>query len=265
MQNRYTADLGDFGKYGLLRALCSAEDEGQRLKPGVVWYLVPDESHNSDGRFIQYLEPSAKNDRVFRQCDPELYDVLKTIIQNNERRISSIQNSGILPPETVFYDIPLTFDGMSGPAARKKRMAYRNGWVQGAISVTEKCDLVFLDPDNGLEVGTKRHAKRGPKYTFYDEIEPYWQRNQSLVIYQHTGRQGSAEKQIGKRFAQINGLIEHDHVFALLYHRGNGRAFIVVASENHQGILFKRAERFVRGPWSQHFELLMMDERMKCK
>ena len=51
MQNRYTGDIGDFGKLGLLRAL-----QASGLTVGVNWYLVPDENHNSDGRHVQYLE-----------------------------------------------------------------------------------------------------------------------------------------------------------------------------------------------------------------
>ena len=43
MQNRYTGDIGDFGKLGLLRVL---QESG--LTIGVNWYLVPDENHNSD-------------------------------------------------------------------------------------------------------------------------------------------------------------------------------------------------------------------------
>ncbi len=46
MQDRYTADIGDFGKYGLLRALCSPVDDGSNAWLGLVWYLVPDESLN---------------------------------------------------------------------------------------------------------------------------------------------------------------------------------------------------------------------------
>ena len=49
MQNRYTGDIGDFGKLGLLRVLHSAG-----LSIGVNWYLTPDETHNGDGRHIAY-------------------------------------------------------------------------------------------------------------------------------------------------------------------------------------------------------------------
>ena len=44
MQDRYVGDVGDFGKYGLLRALCGGD-----LTLGVVWYLYPDEEANNDG------------------------------------------------------------------------------------------------------------------------------------------------------------------------------------------------------------------------
>ena len=45
MQNRYTGDIGDFGKLGLLRVL---QDAGFSI--GVNWYLTPDENHNQDGK-----------------------------------------------------------------------------------------------------------------------------------------------------------------------------------------------------------------------
>ena len=45
MQNRYAGDVGDFGKYGLLRTLCR---EPPLLSLGVVWYLVSDEQGDQD-------------------------------------------------------------------------------------------------------------------------------------------------------------------------------------------------------------------------
>ena len=43
MQDRFVGDIGDFGKYGLLRTLAGIEpkaEPGYRL--GVVWYLRPE-------------------------------------------------------------------------------------------------------------------------------------------------------------------------------------------------------------------------------
>ncbi len=259
MQNRYVSDFGDFGKYGLLRALCRSNDSGSpELSLGVVWYLVPDESHNADGKFIRYLEPSQKNDRRFRQCDPELYTALADIIRKKDRNVSSIRKCSILPHSTVFYEEPLTFDGMpaNSPGARRKRTAYRNGWLQGALSATKDCDVIFVDPDNGLEAGTKRHQKLGPKYVFFDELEPYCKRGQSLIIYHHTSRRGTAEEQVRERLAQIDERLNNSSPFALLYHRGNSRAFLIVPSEKHKSILTEKVEQFMQGPWSQHFTVI---------
>ena len=51
MQDRYTGDIGDFSKLGVLRALQNAG-----LSIGLNWYLTPDETHNSDGRHVNYLD-----------------------------------------------------------------------------------------------------------------------------------------------------------------------------------------------------------------
>ena len=79
LQNRYVGDLGDFGKYGLLKALC-----GDTLKLGVNWYLIPDESHN--GKHTAYLKSTHKDSTAYRSCDPELYDSLRKIVFINKCR-----------------------------------------------------------------------------------------------------------------------------------------------------------------------------------
>ena len=85
MQNRYTGDIGDFGKVGLLRRLSS------RLSIGVNWYLIPDESHNGDGQHIDYLTKSA-----FQTCDPPLFDALAQIIASNRREVAALEDPAIL-------------------------------------------------------------------------------------------------------------------------------------------------------------------------
>ena len=39
MQNKYVGDVGDFGKYGLLRRLACPEFTESPLSLGVIWYL----------------------------------------------------------------------------------------------------------------------------------------------------------------------------------------------------------------------------------
>ena len=55
MQDRYAGDIGDFGKYGLLRALCGEDGHGPALRLGVLWYRVLEAEENNDGRHTAYL------------------------------------------------------------------------------------------------------------------------------------------------------------------------------------------------------------------
>ena len=91
MEDRYVGDVGDFGKYGLLKALClpSKVSGDYNLSLGVVWYLVPDES--KDGKLTSYLKDSSKNLGFYRSCDPGLYDSLRDIVCGRPRCVSAIR------------------------------------------------------------------------------------------------------------------------------------------------------------------------------
>jgi len=53
--------------------------------------------------------------------------------------------------------------------------------------------MVFADPDNGLEprAGLPRQRLNGPKYAYFDELSPYLDRGQSVVVYHHFHRGAS--------------------------------------------------------------------------
>lgn len=196
MENKYVGDLGDFGKYGLLRYLC----RGLRL--GVVWYLVADEDHNADGRYIRYLNldqetsllyglsPGTKsfasqNERRFRACSPELYDALSRIVRDRARTVAEIRKRGVLPADTVFFEDVLELSARG----RDERRKQREEWVDAALARTIDCDAVFLDPDNGLELDPDNgRALPGPKYVTYEEVRRFRARGQSVIVYQHFDR-----------------------------------------------------------------------------
>lgn len=260
MQDRYVGDVGDYGKYHLLKSLCTGNGCGPDLSLGVVWYLVPNEGNNGDGKHIRYLdlEKAPSNLDRFRKGDPALYDALREIVTNGTRNVLRIQLSKVLPAKTVFYDRPLSFKEIpnNSPVARDKRIALRDTWAQDALMETASCDFIFVDPDNGLEVpSVVRHHKKGPKYAYYKELVPFLQRKQSLVIYHHLGRTGSVKEQVSERLSQIKDKLETvDGVYALLYRRGTLRAFFVVPAAQHRDILLKRGRHLSEEvPWREHF------------
>ena len=249
MQDRYTGDVGDFGKYGLLRALCGMHN-AQSLRLGVVWCLVPDESHNDDGKFTRYLQVV---NRKFRDCDQELYDGLRSLLVDNSgqmikenRQVRTIQHSALLPPDTIFYSEPLV---CRKEMLRATRLQTREEWFRGALEGTAEAELVFLDPDNGIECqSVSRTALKAPKYVFWDEIRAFADREQSVVVIHHCGHHCSSKEQVSRlqkcfREQMPKGF----ETSALIYKRGTRRFFFVVAALKHRHGLLTHL-------WNKHFE-----------
>lgn len=142
MQNKYVGDVGDFGKYGMLRYLFQVSC----LKRGVNWCLVQREEQNNDGKHIDYLNlcpkhPHPKLQDEFIKCDEQLYKIMQLLVAGNKRSITEIENLQILGEKTIFYS------GKLGSIDRK-------AWHQNGLIALKKADIVFFDPDNGLEVKT---------------------------------------------------------------------------------------------------------------
>ena len=252
MQNRYVGDIGDFGKYGLLRSLSGLTETPNTdcpLRLGVVWSLHPDESHNSDGKFTRYLCDTPGNRSKFCVCDPPLYKALRALVTGNRRHVNAICHSGVLPGNTVFYERTIPY---TPRASRPSRQVTRENWIKGALEATAAADLVFFDPDNGISETEKyRWRKQGRKHVFFEELRPFWDRGQSLIIYHHLGRRRSACQQIN----HLGGVLRSNlglprRLWSLRYRRGTARAYFIAAQQRHESILENRLADFLKGPWS---------------
>lgn len=235
MQNRYAGDLGDYAKCGLLRSLCR---DDWRL--GMVWYLTDDESHNNDGKH----RPPA----VMRDCDPAMFDAFAKI--GRRRSVATLQGIDAWPAHATFFDEPLTWRGVAD------RAAHRRAWLDRALAATRDGDVICVDPDNGLEVASVwRTAAKGPKYAFIDELQPFWRRGQSLVIYQHATRRGSTADQARQRIAQLcDGLGRKAAIDVMRFRRGSSRLFLIVSQPRHRRRITQRITAMLATPWSDHFE-----------
>lgn len=136
MQNRYTGDMGDFSKLGLLRALQSAS-----FSIGLNWYLAPDETHNSDGRHVGYLSQDE-----CRACDPGLWDELGAIVKRGNREVRSMEHDAVL--QATFFSDCLDFRGLR----KAERVELRRAWFANSLVAMAGKDIVCVDPDNGLVV-----------------------------------------------------------------------------------------------------------------
>ncbi len=247
MQNRYVGDVGDFAKYALLKSLGGSS----HFSLGVVWCLYPDESHNFDGRHVSYLQRPE-----FRNLDAELHDGLATIVRSGRRSVNAISRAKLLPSSTKFFGFPAAHPN-TRLLDRTAREAHRVKWLARALVATRACDLVFFDPDNGIEVSSvKMHAPKAGKYVFWDELLPFWSRGQSLVIYHHLNRTASVAKQteilqekFAAKFADA-GLVRY-----FLFRRGSCRHFWLVAQKEHTLHCRSVINQIAQSEWREYFEV----------
>lgn len=246
MQNRYTGDIGDFGKYGMLRELCKDR------KLGIVWYLVPDETDKNDGNKIGYLDidkesPTQLNIDRYRKCDPELYDKLREIVKSNNRNVTAIRDNHILPTNVFFENYV--------PQRERKK------WLQEAHQCVQSCEIIFLDPDNGLQVKSRRAgSKKAPKYVFQDDLSDF-KSSQSLIIYQHRWLYRPHEAQVTKQICELREKFGDRRIYALTYcpnpdksEKKPDRIYYIILSKEDP-LSHDELQRFCDEKWKGHFEL----------
>jgi hypothetical protein len=248
MQNRYVGDVGDFGKFALLRAITKGSIDIFRL--GVVWCRFPDESHNGDGGHLGYLDRAD-----FLSLEPNLHAALRELVKGSRRTLASIEAAGILPAETQFFS-DSTSAVVTTNSVRHSRLAHRRSWRDGALLATQSADIVFFDPDNGIASASisEAHHKSG-KYIFWEDLTPFWNRGQSLIVYHHLNRTMSAARQtevLRAKFVERLGPVPL--LAPLLFRRGSCRHFWIVGQPPHVARLEMLVRGFLSNGWERHFD-----------
>jgi len=245
MQNKYVGDIGDYGKYALLNLLCARE-----LRCLVIWYLSEMEAKNADGKFREYLDSLE-----FRKAEPRIFDALKDISSSTDgRNIGAVRQKGILPAETDFHEPMLSYFNVS----LSDRKQCRDKWFANAAEKAKKADLIFLDPDTGLEV--KSHgpfSKMGTKYATIEEVKTFLAEEKSVVLYQHRNHSGKIEDQVEDVFKRLAIGGKEPSGGAISFHTFSTRIYFVFPSSNHESRLKARLIEFYENPNNRVFKLKM--------
>ncbi len=197
MKVQYFGDKHDFRKYALLRKLAG---EGG-FKIGVCWMLTPDDGH-ADGGMRAYLDEGQTS--RWRHFDSELYDLLAPVSKGSlsnaglgsptYEHFVSIEGSGLIkgakyvnacltypPHQELITDAQL--QGLAADTRIRRYFHEATGWFSNGESQPE---LIFFDPDNGLEVPTYPITRaKSYKYLYLQEAKKFFSAGQSLIIYQH--------------------------------------------------------------------------------
>jgi len=253
MQDRYSGDVGDYGKFGLLRHLFN--DSEYHL--GINWYLYPDEKHNEDGKFTKYLL-----DPQYGQCDTELHHKLSKVVSNT-RCVRAIEEAGLFDCETSFFSNTVDFYSEAPgqtKANKEKRTFLRTEWQRKAASNLSDCDVLFLDPDNGLEIESCRslNQKRSGKFAYFEEINKFHNDKEITIIYHHLNRHknhGTHAEQIRNRSQELKTKIDSAHtIYCLRYKPYSPRAFFVIASSKAVKGIRRSLHDFMGSHWGKYWD-----------
>lgn len=173
MKVQYFGDVNDYGKFALLRLL----SEVGQFNIGVCWMLTEDDG-SGQGNKWNYL----KQPKKWLTFDPAMFDALASIPAaptiNDLRRVEA---EALVPSATFFNEFT--------PNSRLGRDAFH---AQCMAAFVDR-NLVFLDPDNGLEVKIPKGRKRSSKYAYLDEITDHYGAGRSILLYQNYPRHISRE------------------------------------------------------------------------
>lgn len=223
MQNKYVADVGDFGKFQLFRYLFNHKEsplDGKELSQ--IWFMHKGEGEtSSDGKYIDYFERMVGTDEYLEHS-------LLDVIVRDKREVTELETLKLLPHAKFFYDeVP-------------KALEDRYLWLNRALTFAMNSPIVAVAPDNGMALKCKRDMhcfefltlenhysqKVYPhKYIFADEVNYFYRlpHLEICIVYQHLSRCFSHNAQIVSLLRDLRH--EYSHVVAIKHKPYSPRVF----------------------------------------
>jgi len=223
MQDRYVADVGDFGKFQLFRYLFNNEEsplDGKALAQ--IWFMHEGEGeNNNDGRHIDYFERMMGSDEY-------LEDSLLNLIIRDKREVTELEALKLLKNAKFYYEqVP-------------KALEDRYLWLNTALTFANKSQIVAVAPDNGMALKCNRAEKRFEflnlashytqkvyphKYIFSNEVSYFYRLPylEVCIVYQHLSRCFAHNEQIDSLLRDLEK--EYHHVIAIKHKPYSPRVF----------------------------------------
>jgi len=235
MKNQYYGDVNDYRKYGLLRTLKRETD----LRLGVCWMLTKDDER-PDGGKVSYLDSPVR----YRDFDPPLFDHLVDSVSTRGRRnVAEIERAELLPG--AWFHQELLMDDAAEREAYFERLHARSTHT----------DLLFFDPDNGIEVkSTSYGRKNSSKFLYWREVEAAYSNGASVLFYQHFRREprDAMVRRLANECARLTGAA------SVSAFRTSHVVFLLLAQDRHAQAL-RHAGNAVAAAWDPELNFEVID------
>ena len=230
MQDRYVADVGDFGKFQLFRYLFNHNESPMNGKAlSQIWFMHQGEGEvNNDGRHIDYFERMMGTDEYLEHS-------LLDVIMRDKREVTELENLKLLNNVKFFYEeVP-------------KALEDRYMWLNAALTFSNKSQIVAVAPDNGMALKCNRaercfeflnledhyRQKVYPhKYIFTDEVSYFFRLPylEICIVYQHLSRCFPHDEQINSLLSDLR--IEYKDVIAIKHKPYSPRVFFFLCKSS---------------------------------
>jgi hypothetical protein len=230
VQDKYVADVGDFGKFQLFRYLFNHKQsplDGKELSQ--IWFMHKGESEvSNDGKHIDYFERMMGTDEYLEHS-------LLDIIMRDKREVSELENLKLLPHAKFFYtEVP-------------KALEDRYLWLNSALHFAMDSPIVAVAPDNGMALRCNREKRHFEfltlekhyrqkvyphKYIFADEIRYFYRlpHLEVCIVYQHLSRCFGHDEQIYSLLDDLKK--EYIHVVAIKHKPYSPRVFFFLCKSD---------------------------------
>lgn len=240
MKNQFVADVNDYFKYGLLRALSDCED----LRPTGIWWMLTHDDAGNHGNNVAFL----RNPQRFEACDKILFGKLQKIQTDGERNVFAVAKRNLIP-KAKFWPSANSRNCDASEMAKASHAKLADPYCRALdfrrmLTRFKNCPLIFADPDNGIE--TKSASKE--RHIRWNEMAALFDAGKSLVVYQHKPQGRSLDDDVPILLERIRELLGAN-ALGITCGRGKTKAeiaFLLIpqraATENFRG----GARRFVK-------------------
>lgn len=237
MQDRYAGDIGDFGKFGMLRAICN-----QGLSLGVNWYLT------NTGKFEESIaDGKYEISESCSSCDLDLAEKLRKVFKAKQypgRSVKSLEEGNLLS-DAKYYSKVIELPSNHSFSRAK--------WHTEALDALAGCAVVFLDPDNGKKAkSVSAQSQKSVKYVFDNELSDYISRGHSVIFYNHRTR--IAEEAYFREFDDyFKYIFPNSQWYALTFRKGTLRDYFFITQEKHQNAIESAIDEIMSTKWNTVF------------
>jgi hypothetical protein len=197
MQNKYFGDKHDFYKYFFLKHISNY------YSLGIHWCLISDEEKTNDGK--KSLSKIEENKEM----------ILYKMLNNAEKNIKTIKC--YFPKKTKYFD-------------EIHKCFYRDFiYGKNAIKKLNSQDVIFFDPDNGIEVSSTKNSNKF-KFITYKLLSEFWNMGKTLIIYQHTDRN---KKSIDEKINNLCDLLKCNKIKNILIVKRGNVKYICIINKKH--------------------------------